>query len=251
MKILHLSDLHFRRFSDDNQEAINTLNYVKSNYPEHYIVLTGDITDDGHPHQYDNAYEALKDFIGRIFISPGNHDFGAAGLFYSLEIAERFDEYLSKPLNQEGTFLAENRPVINLVKEENDTIMIIALDTNLETNHPFDFACGEVGEFQLDALYSILSNSTIPEMKKVLFFHHHPFIVNDPFMELKDAKELVRTIYNRVDVVLFGHKHVMNKWENIWGAKYVLASDNSPGKSKAGEITIENGDISMQYVDIA
>ena len=30
--------------------------------------------------------------------------------------------------------------------------MFIALDTNLETVHPFDFACGEVGDFQLNAL---------------------------------------------------------------------------------------------------
>ncbi|MCP5104877.1 MAG: hypothetical protein GY950_15935 [bacterium] len=69
-------------------------------------------------------------------------------------------------------------------------------------------------------------------------------------MELKDAEKLARVVYNRIDVMLFGHKHVMGKWENRWGIKFILASDNSPGKSKAAEVTISNSTISMQYVDI-
>jgi hypothetical protein len=63
---------------------------------------------------------------------------------------------------------------------------------------------------------------------------------NDPFMELKDAEALAKTIYNRVDLVLFGHKHVMEEWQNRYRAQYVLASDNSPGKNYAKEITIDN-----------
>ena len=128
--------------------------------------------------------------------------------------------------------------------------MFIALDTNLETDNPFDFACGKVGEIQLNALSSILANPTTPEMKKVLFFHHHPFMHNNPFMELKDAQELARIIYNKVDIVLFGHKHVMMKWENMWNVEYILASDNSPGKSKVAEITVKDGLIKMKYVNI-
>jgi 3',5'-cyclic AMP phosphodiesterase CpdA len=128
--------------------------------------------------------------------------------------------------------------------------MFIAIDTNLETEHPFDFASGRVGKYQLQALAAILENPTDPAMKKILFFHHHPFMRNDPFMELQDAKKLARVIYDKVDVVLFGHKHEMGKWENPWKIKYVLASDNSPGKSKAGEITIKNGKITTSYINL-
>ena len=78
MKILHLSDLHFHRDNKDNTKIIKTLKTVKTKYPKHYIVVTGDIVDDGHEIQYDNAYENLKDFMNRIFIAPGNHDFGAS-----------------------------------------------------------------------------------------------------------------------------------------------------------------------------
>jgi len=250
MKILHLSDLHFHRNNKDNQKAIKTLKNVNTKYPNHYIVITGDIVDDGHKKQYENAFDNLKQFKDRIFIVPGNHDFGALGNLYSKERAERFDEMLSGPLEQEGTFLAENKPVVNVVGNGSDSVMFIALDTNLETDHMFDFACGEVGDVQLDALSALLANPTIPGMKKVLFFHHHPFIHNNPFMELKDAEKLVRVIYNKVDVILFGHKHEMKNWKNQWGVEWILASDNSPGKSKAGEITIKDGKIKMKYVDI-
>lgn len=250
MKIIHLSDLHFHRKNNDNKKAIKTLKTIKTKYPEHYIVVTGDIVDDGHAKQYKNAFKELKQFEGRIFIAPGNHDFGAAGNFYSSEFGKRFDEYLSIPLGQGGSFLAENRPVVNVVNDGNDRVMFIALDTNLETIHPFDFACGEVGDFQLNALELILTNTTEPGIIKVLFFHHHPFVKNDPFMEMKDASKLARLVYGKVDTILFGHKHVMGKWENRWGVKYILASDNSPGRSKAGEITIENGIVTADYVDI-
>jgi 3',5'-cyclic AMP phosphodiesterase CpdA len=250
MKILHLSDLHFHRNNKDNKKVIATLDNVKANYPKHYIVVTGDIVDDGHEKQYDNAFSKLKKFKGRIFIVPGNHDFGAVGNFYSRERAKRFDEKLTIPLEQGGTFLAENKPVVNVESEGGDSVMFIGLDTNLETDHPFDFACGEVGEVQLNALDAILTNSQSTEMKKILFFHHHPFMYNNPFMELKDATALARIVFNRIDVLLFGHKHEMRKWENLWGVEYVHASDNSPGKRKAGEITIKNGKITFDYVNI-
>lgn len=250
MKILHLSDLHFHRNDGDNQEVTAALANVLRKYQDHLIVITGDIVDDGHEKQYEKAFEQLKEFKGRLFIAPGNHDFGALGNFYSKEMARRFDEMLSKPLEQGGTFGAENKPVINVVKEGQDSVMLIGLDTNLETDHPFDFACGEVGETQLAQLTTILASPIVPEMKRVLFFHHHPFVHNNPFMELKDGPGLVRAVYGKVDVILFGHKHEMMKWENRWNLRYILASDNSPGKRKAGEITIKDGAVKFKYVNI-
>jgi len=122
--------------------------------------------------------------------------------------------------------------------------MLIALDSTLETEQPFDFACGEIGESQLNALNTVLLITSNTGIVKILFFHHHPFMHTDPFMELKDAQALAKTIFNRVDLVLFGHKHEMGEWKNRYAAKYVLASDNSPGKKYAKEITIDGKGIS-------
>jgi 3',5'-cyclic AMP phosphodiesterase CpdA len=241
MKFIHISDLHFHRDPNDNTAATATLQYIKEHYPQHNLIVTGDITDDGHEEQYLQAFNALEPFQNRIFICPGNHDFGAAGNFYSQERAERFDQMLAMPLKQGGTFTGDQTPVVNILGEGALKIMLIALDTNLETEHPFDFACGEVGERQLAFLKTVLRDPSIKDFKKILFFHHHPFIHNDPFMELTDARLLMRAIYNLVDVVLFGHKHVMGKWDNVNGIAYIRASDNSPGKDFAREIIITPG----------
>ncbi|MDD2903950.1 MAG: metallophosphoesterase [Syntrophales bacterium] len=239
MKFIHLSDLHFHSRDVDNVDALTTLQYIQEHYPQHNLIITGDIVDDGHEKQFQQAFKALEPFMGRIFIAPGNHDFGAVGNFFSQERAERFDEFLSKPLKQGGTFTGDQTPVVNLLREgDNLKAMLIALDTNLETEHPFDFACGEVGERQLGFLKTVLRDPFAKDYKKILFFHHHPFIHNDPFMELIDARQLMRSIYNWVDVVLFGHKHVMGRWEKVNGTSYILASDNSPGKKIAWEIVV-------------
>jgi len=97
MKFIHISDLHFHRHESDNEAATSLLQFINQNYPDHKLIVTGDIVDDGDEEQFKRAYEALEPFKGRIYISPGNHDFGAAGNFYSRERAERFDSMLSIP----------------------------------------------------------------------------------------------------------------------------------------------------------
>lgn len=251
MKFIHISDLHLHSQKRDNKAALATLDFINKNYPAHYVIVTGDIADDGHERQYKQAFAALKPFKGRIFICPGNHDFGAVGNFYSRERAERFDQFLSIPLEQGGTFTGDTTPVVNVVREKSEQVMLIALDTNLETEHPFDFACGEVGDRQLAALDNILSNHQSSDFIKLLFFHHHPFMHGNAFMELVDARQLMRTIYHKVDVVLFGHKHTSDIWKNNNGIQYILAADNSPGKKYAREIIIKKGEVSVNDVTIS
>ncbi|MHC1743469.1 MAG: metallophosphoesterase [Syntrophobacteraceae bacterium] len=245
MKFLHLSDLHIHRRDDDNRNVSSMLDYVKNHYPEHRLIVTGDITDDGTEDQYENAYALLRPFEGRIFICPGNHDYGVLGNFYSHERAVRFDQMLAKPLKQGGTFKGDSTPVVNVITEGTKKIVLIALDSNLETEHPFDFACGEIGESQRRALNTILAANQSAETVNVLFFHHHPFMVNDPFMELKDARELAGAVFDRVDLILFGHKHQMAEWAKRWGTEYMLASDNSSDKNVAKGITIDGAGISQ------
>ncbi len=251
MQFIHLSDLHFHRNKSDNEKATTMLQFVAQNYPAHYLLVTGDITDDGDSTQYERAAEALSVFKGRIFISPGNHDFGAAGMLYEPKRANYFDEKLSIPFAQQGTFAGASRPVVNLVKNGDEQALIIAMDSNLETMTPFDFACGEIGTLQLQALSDILGTYPSPGMTKILLFHHHPFMRKDPFMELKDANRLWAAVYLRIDVMLFGHKHVSQMWTDYGGVPFVLAADNSPGKDYAREITVTSAGVSVNDIAIA
>lgn len=249
MKFLHISDLHIHGHSEDNVNVNNMFTFVSKSYPDHKLIITGDITDDGKPEQYMIARELLDFFFGKVFFCPGNHDFGASGLFYSQEKANMFDDMLTRYFNQGGVFTGTSSlPVVNILEEDNIKIMLIALDSNLETNTPFDFSCGEIGKTQLGALDTILSANM--DMTKIVFFHHHPFMHSDPFMEMKDAKSLIRTLYGRVDLVLFGHKHEMMQWQGRYKTKYILASDDSPGKNYAKEIVIGASGIKVNLVPL-
>ena len=250
MKFLHLSDLHFHSSQRDNKEANALLTFVKKEYPKHKLIITGDIADDGMEAQFDNAFKGLKPFRGNVYIAPGNHDFGAAGLFYSQEKAERFDRMLCLPLEQGGTFAHENLPLVHFIRDKGAKVLLVALDTNIETIQPFDFSCGEVGKKQLRALRSILDDPSTRDAVKMVFMHHHPFVRNDPFMRLRDAKKLMRLLYYRVDVVLFGHRHKWESWTNLNGIPHILASDNSPGKDCAREVTVRGREVTVQEVPI-
>jgi 3',5'-cyclic AMP phosphodiesterase CpdA len=250
LSFIHISDLHYHRDRSNNAGADQALTNIARDYPGVNLIVTGDITDDGHDEQYEHAFNALTPFAGRVFVCPGNHDFGAAGNFYSYERAQRFDRRLSGPLGQGGTFTGDATPVVNFVRGDTETAMLIALDSNLETEHPFDFACGEVGASQLTFLNTLLASPAPQGVVRILFLHHHPFMHNNPFMELKDAREFWRTIYGRVHVVAFGHKHVSEAWTNRNGVQHVLAADNAPGKRYARKIEIRGGDICVADAQI-
>ena len=251
MKFIHLSDLHFRSKQEHNRDIMATLEGIQDRYPTHNLIITGDIVDDGHEAQYVHAFEALRPFIGRLFLCPGNHDFGAKGNLYSPERAERFDTFLSRPLQQGGTFAGENLPVIHVLRDTSgQRILLIALDTNLETAFPFDFACGQIGTTQLTALDRLLSDPGIADTVVIVFFHHHPFLHGDRFRKLLDARELMRILSGRVHAVLFGHRHHSKMWENTLGIPSILASDNSPGKSIARELSVEYKHIVVREINI-
>jgi 3',5'-cyclic AMP phosphodiesterase CpdA len=253
MRFLHLSDLHFHRDDIFNKENIKILKLIKEKYKDHYLLITGDIVDDGDEQQFNTALKYLSDFKNKIFICPGNHDYGVMGNFYDPVRAERFDEILSLNLNQGGFFIAKKKPIVNVVKDENDEVMLIALNSNLETEEPWDFACGEIGDAQLNELDGILTDPVNRQLTKILFLHHHPFMFNDPAMKLLDSEKFLRRIYQKVDVLLFGHKHEEKedvKWENIAGVKHVLASGSYPSTKTAWELNADCNNIEINHVEL-
>jgi 3',5'-cyclic AMP phosphodiesterase CpdA len=251
MKFIHISDLHFHRSKIDNKDTMKLLKFIARNYPEHYLIVTGDITDDGDAEQYDQAFDELSAFAGRIFVCPGNHDFGAAGFMYERERARLFDSKLSIPLGQKGIFDSSIQLVTNIIKKAGVQVLLIAIDSNFKTETPFDFNCGEIGKNQLSALDVLLGDPANENITKLLFFHHHPFANNDRFLELKDARELWRVVYERIDVMLFGHRHYSNMWVDIMGVRFVLKADNAPGKDYAREVSVTRHGIAVRNIPIA
>ncbi len=250
MKFIHLSDLHFRSYPEDNQAITSMLDAVQERYPQHKLIVTGDISDDGEQEQYRQALSALRPFAGRIYVCPGNHDYGFKGNLYSRERARFFDTWLSGPLKQGGTFAGDNPPLLHLLKEQEQQILLVAIDSNIETGSLFDFACGRIGRKQLQALDRLLSDPDISHMQVVVFFHHHPFLHTDPLKKLLDARELARVLYGRVHLVLFGHHHRSKMWPDTLGIPYILAADNSPCSCIAREIIIQQNSISIREISL-
>ena len=250
MKFIHLSDLHFRSRPKDDRAIQAMLDAVRERYPQHKLIVTGDVTDDGEQEQYRQALSALRPFEDRIYLCPGNHDYGYKGNLYSRERAEAFDRWLSGPLKQGGTFAGDNLPLLHLLKEGRQQILLVALDSNIETRSMFDFACGRIGHKQLQALDRLLSDSDISHMQVIVFFHHHPFLHTDPLKKLLDARELARILYGRVHLVLFGHHHRSRMWPETLGIPYILAADNSPVSCIAREIDMQADNISIREIPL-
>lgn len=266
MKFIHLSDLHFHDEKglnkEENKKVRKALEYIKENYRDHKLIITGDVVDDGDKDQYKRAFDALEPFKGRLYMCPGNHDYGIMGNAYSPACENSFDEYLSTPLQgSDKKFAGEKKPVVFELEEN---IVLIALNTNLRTNskplldlkletrYKLDFARGEVGNTQLAQLGTILSNPSYTNKLKILFLHHHPFTHFAPLTELEDSHKLLDKISGKVHVVLFGHKHKSGMYKNPNGFEipWALASDDSPGKGVAREITIKNKNITIIEVPI-
>ena len=249
MKFLHLSDLHIKADVDEDAAVVRMISYVLAEYPEHKIIVTGDITNDGTFFQYSRAIDILSPFAGRLYVCPGNHDYGVSGVFYSERRAHRFNSVLMSGLGNDDMF-QKDQPVATVLGDDSADVLLIALDSNLKTKYPFDFACGEIGDTQLKALTSTLNEWSYRPMTKILFLHHHPFIVDDPLMLLTDSDKLQDVIYGRVDAVLFGHKHEMRQWNNMIGISSILASDDSPHAVIAKEVVVSRKGVTVNSVKL-
>jgi CheY-like chemotaxis protein len=105
IRIVHLSDLHFG--GEDvrtvfRKNSIETMsNCIKSYYrgEVHLLAITGDVSNRGHPSEYDMALDWLQSFADklgiplpspRVLLVPGNHDFNIPlAAAASLQIAEK------------------------------------------------------------------------------------------------------------------------------------------------------------------
>jgi 3',5'-cyclic AMP phosphodiesterase CpdA len=248
IRILHLSDLHFHRSESDNVTILTTLEQIASNYPQHHILITGDITDDGHETQYQNAQSALERFRGRLSLVPGNHDYGPFGNFYDETCATLFDRYLAIPF-QNAPFAEGSVPIANTLETASEKVLLIGLNSTLRTVAPFDFACGEVGGAQRAMLAELLSNPANQDCIKIVALHHHP-LYHHPFFRLLDGDDLMRIVVGRIEVLAFGHKHVAALWPGGAGIPWIVAAENSSGRATVREIAVEKRRIEVRDVPV-
>jgi len=229
-KILFLSDLHIGT-------GVKLPNLAP--FKNHLVAILGDLVTDGLSGQYKILKSWLKKYSATTIAIPGNHDYGIVGNIYSDKAANRFNN-LSLSIQNYSFLITPNL----LVNHLTDNITLIGLDSNLHTNDVGDFANGKIGDITLDILDNTLS---MIKGVKIIALHHHPF-ERGFFMKLQDSERFMNIIEGKADLLMFGHKHVSFRWENIFGIQHVLASGQT--HHYAREILITNNAIDVRNVKL-
>jgi hypothetical protein len=194
---------------------------------------------------------------GRMIFCAGNHDYGLWGNIYDDAFVQAFDEIIftrlapSVPFAVLSTPLAPRPfsaqyPIVYTIREGGVTTALTVLNScGSAPTFPLA-ATGFVGGGQIDlARPPLLSPFDIPNLlgiNQICVLHHHPFISN-AFMELTDAAALLGQLSGNTDLLLFGHKHVEQRYEphqvpNAQLRYGAIAAGSSRVESHAWQIVI-------------
>jgi 3',5'-cyclic AMP phosphodiesterase CpdA len=227
VRIIHLSDLHIHKSSSrpDNRNAGALTKYLLDKFKgapksKTYVVMTGDLVDDSTTDQYKHLRDdVLAPLTERftILAAPGNHDYAYGGNLYSSDGPRRFRTYVG-PYVKGASY-----PCVTVNNREG--IVFIGLDS-ADTHDEKWFAEGVVGGEQRAALDACLDNPAHAGYLKIVYLHHHPFL-RRLFVALREAEQLLRVLSktpNRVNLLLFGHKHESEVFFERYRIPLMLAS---------------------------
>lgn len=237
MKVIHISDLHFK--SSRSDKINNLITKIIEEYSQERIkplvIITGDLVEGPSLIRMKNCYailKRLKEAGHDVLLCPGNHDVKGTlkilwkevhGSKYIEGALLEFNTIFSPLLPQESWELPQetnnllNYPRVN----KYDNYYFIGLDSNNNK----DNATGTIGSEQLDKLknqiYRIKSENI--NNKITVYFHHNlfsfdpgaiPGSLDAKKVRLTDRKELRSILKDDVDAIMFGHFHVNKNYSS-------------------------------------
>ena len=213
IELFHVSDLHF----DKKKKIKEFLAQIKEEFKieegaNKYLLVTGDITDDGKKRQYKSAGAALAPLAGLVRAVPGNHDIGDMGFIYHEKRAKYFDYVFLKELKIKHRYFTK-MPYWELLDDKDGSkVLLIGLNSCSLTEDPLDLAAGEIGDKQRLELEKILSKPEFNGIPKIVFLHHIPHRrAKGIGMSLRDYKKLMAIVKGKVEVLAFGHQGNMEE----------------------------------------
>lgn len=241
IEIYHVSDLHIGKHTRQAQKLLDKIQEkFKIVEQEHrYLVVTGDIVQDGAKRQFERALKALLPFVGKVMIVPGNHDYGVLGFMYSDHRAKNFDSLLTHGVGIDHNFFP-NIPFLRLLKDGNGSrILLIGLNSCSQTGNLLDIAKGEIGEGQLESLDKLLDDPKYSEVPKMVFLHHIPHRRAQGIgMSLKDHKKLMVVLKKRIEVLTFGHEGDFEEIKTKPGQNLNISNVDRKELERAGKTEI-------------
>ncbi len=240
MKIAHISDLHFSTFfKNSNLQSIKHLiRYIIQTDVDH-IVITGDLTDNADPKDFEILRKLFKSFnilsSDRLTLVIGNHD-----IFGGLQTPEDILNFPEKCKNVQydkmvklfGDYYFESFSGV-IKNEENhfpfikqlDDIQFIGLNSIArysKVKNPFG-SNGKITDEELIETGKLLGNYSSENQKRIVLVHHHfnrIKLKKDSFasgfwqkiekqtMKLKKKKRIISFFKeHNIDIVLHGHWH--------------------------------------------
>jgi len=185
VKIAHISDIHV----GSNHFVSNLLNRAIKEINEmepDLVLVSGDLTNDGFRQEYAAARAYLDNFASeRLVVIPGNHDSRNVGYVH-------FED-----------MFGERTSVITL-----PGVTMVALDSSQP-----DLNEGRLGRQNYRWMAEQLKDDS---NFKIVALHHHLLPLPGTGRErniIEDAGDfLEQLVYEGVDLVLSGHKHVPHTW---------------------------------------
>jgi len=184
IRIIHASDFHFTGpyFSEGLWKQFSK---KAAEISPDVIIVTGDITDDGYPHEYLVAKDRLDSLGPEVLVVPGNHDARNVGYeVFEQHFGPRWRVWQSKGL----TILCG------------------------DSSEP-DIDDGHIGRENYLRMEHVLNNGEF----RIFALHHHLLPVpgtgrdrNIP-VDAGDALKILTSA--KTDLVLSGHKHVAWSWK--------------------------------------
>ncbi len=246
MKFIHLSDLHIGK-SNNREKSALIVDWILNNKDKHQselVIISGDVVDDGKAWQFDQAKEQLERLRENgftVLVCPGNHDYGPGGIRESHLSQSSFFSLISG---------VKDYPHLQIINAQ----AFILLDSMAKEIKNVEMwgAQGNLGEEQLYKLDQMLDNlAEDPEVENVfVILHHHPFDFQR-YHGLRDQADLKGVISRRINQpprvngLLFGHKHIENRFndpeenkEELFGIDLIYASGQSVERDQDGKMVI-------------
>jgi len=220
MKIIHISDLHIKEFSDVELIRYQTILdlIIKNRYPTGtVIVMTGDLVNRGYilrSGEWTNpAFDGIKKleangYNGRVLAIPGNHDYGVGIGITDFEHThlQKMVEYFKETYYHNT---ATQYPIVTPI----DDFVFIGLDSTAAALEQMEIkklltSEGKIGDKQIAELKKAILDAKGSGRKVVVYLHHHPYHKKKDGLKLIDAAEFLNTIDGQTTLLLFGHVHI-------------------------------------------
>jgi 3',5'-cyclic AMP phosphodiesterase CpdA len=241
-----LSDLHIGQ-SNNLDKARLIFDWILENRDQHQaelVIISGDLVDDGQLWQFEHARELIDRLEAadlKVLAAPGNHDYGPSGVLESLKSQAQFSQMINGITEYPALFLHKGQAfvILDSMQEELRLKEIVG-------------AQGYLGLEQLQKLDLLLDDlAENPAVENViLVMHHHPFdyLFYHGLRDHADLKGVVsRRLQEppRVNVLLFGHKHLEHRFndpednkEELFGIDMIYASGQTVERKEDGSIVI-------------